>query len=89
VVAPIDPYSVLVRLAAELDRLDAAEDLDPVVRARTVARLCSVALVAYKQAEPLPAVGEREQQELRAWLAELNLLARAAAETRAYRQTQG
>jgi hypothetical protein len=70
---------VLVRLVEELDRLDAVEDLDPAVRARAVARLCAVALAVHKQAGPF-GVGERDPQVLRARLAELALLARAAVE---------
>jgi hypothetical protein len=79
-VGPLDPHDVLARLADELDRLDAVEDLDPAVRARAVARLCAVALAADKQADRL-AVGERDGQIVRAKLAELALLARAAIET--------
>ena len=43
---------MLVRLAGELDRLDSIPNLDPAVRARTVARVCTVALAAHKQAAP-------------------------------------
>jgi hypothetical protein len=44
---------VLRRLARELDRLDADQKMDRAVRARTVARVCAVALAAHKQlAEP-------------------------------------
>ena len=48
----LDPADVLVRLVGELDRLDAAEGLDPAVRARTVARVCAVALAAHRQLGP-------------------------------------
>ena len=64
----LDPLELLGRLADELDRLDAVEDLDPAVRARAVARLCTVALAVHKQAGPF-AVGEREAQVLRARVA--------------------
>jgi hypothetical protein len=77
----LDPADVLMRLPDELDRLDQAEDLDPAVRARTIARVCAVALVAYKQVGPVEA-GERDAQILRARLSELALLGRAAILTR-------
>jgi hypothetical protein len=47
----LDPAEVLARLALELDRLDAEPKLDAAVRARTVARVCAVALMACKQLE--------------------------------------
>jgi hypothetical protein len=75
----LDPLEVPVRVADELDRLDAAEDLDPAARARAVARLCTVALAVHKHAGPFQ-VGEYEAQVLRAMLAELALPARATAE---------
>ena len=84
---PLDPTDVLMRLADALDRLDQTEDLDPAVRARTVARVCSVALVAYKQGGPLE-MGERDAQILRAKLSELALLGRAAILARHAREQE-
>jgi hypothetical protein len=50
---------MLDRLADELDLLDAAAGLDLAVRARTVARVCAVALAAYRQAGAEPEDDER------------------------------